>query len=97
MKAFDKLTKKSLWKLRKEIVLNSCMLGHYENTFGYDPNSMYTFFDGYYDYLWELAEEDGKDLTHEQVIKNYDNANNLWGWYNCFDDFSWVKYKAMEE
>ena len=45
-----------------------------------------------YDYIWELAEEQNEEVTDEIVVKYYDNIGNLWRWYNCYDDFSWIKY-----
>ena len=93
---FEFLTSGDLWNLRKEIVLNSCYVSDYENTFGFSAESMCTFFDGYVDYLWELAKEDGFD-GFDDAFEDYDNEENLWCWYNCFDDFSWVEYVNDEE
>ena len=96
-KKFEKLTKKQLWQLRQQVVVNSAFVADYRNDMGYDENSIYNFFDGYYDYMWELAEEDGAVLTHNNVMATYDNADILWSWFNCYDDLTWIKYKAMEE
>ena len=93
---FDDLTDKELWQLRNEIVLNSCMVADYENSFGFDANSMSNFFDGYVDYLFELASEKYVEPTFEIIFNEYDNMGNLWDWYNCYDDFSWIKYNEEE-
>ena len=96
MKKFEKFTKRDLKKLRGEIVLNSCFTSDYENSFGISADSVAAFFDGYYDYLWELAMEDyGNDINHGKVIEKYDTIDNLVGWFNCHDDFSWVKYNNV--
>ena len=92
MKKFENLTKDELWSLRQQITLNSHYFADYENKFGFDSHSVCAFFDGYYDYIWELAEEQNEEVTDEIVVKYYDNIGNLWRWYNCYDDFSWIKY-----
>lgn len=92
---FEELTQRKLWNLRKQVVVNSIYICDYQNNKGFSADSMCSFFEGYYDFLWELAEEDnnGKELTHDKVMGNYDNSENLWRWYCCFDDFSWVEYE----
>ena len=94
MKLFKNLTQNELWELRKQVVLNSYFINDFENTFGFDSTSMFIFFDGYYEYIWELAEEfyanSDVDVTHEIVMENFDNKNNLLSWFNCYDDLSWV-------
>ena len=101
MKRFENFTREDLQKLRKEIVLNSLFLVDYRNSFGISRESVAAFFDGYYDFIWELAyekaEEEGKGtshLTHNYVIENFDNTDTLEEWYYCHDDFDWVKYAA---
>ena len=79
------LTENELWALRLEIVLNSLFVADYQNSFGYTPQSVCDFFDGYMDYLDELATEKyGSDRSLEQVF-SFDNAKNLHDWYDCFD------------
>lgn len=79
------LTKNKLWALRQEIVLNSLFMSDYQNSVGYTPQSVWAFFDGYMDYLDELAtEEHGSDCSLEQVFR-FDNAENLEAWYGCFE------------
>ena len=93
MKRFDELTKQDLTKLRKEIVLNSLYVHDYQNSFGFADESVCSFFDGYVSYLEELAEEDNFVCnTFFELANKYDTEDNLWSWYNCFDDFSWVDY-----
>ena len=80
-----KMNKKTLWELRQEIVLNSLYVADYQNSFGYTAKSVCDFFDGYMDYLDELAtEEYGSDCPLEQIF-SFDNAENLFDWYGCFD------------
>ena len=87
-KPFETLTSEELWKLRQQISLNSLLVDHYKNSFGYNPSQVAEFFDGYYDYLWELAEEEAEtdNLTHEEVME-FDTETNLWAWFNCHDEF----------
>jgi hypothetical protein len=78
----------TLWALREEIVLNSLFLKDYNNSFQFSPESVRSFFDGYVDFLLELAKEDGKT-----EIGEYDTMDNLFTYYwNC-DDYSWFKYE----
>jgi hypothetical protein len=47
------------------------------------------FFDGYVSYLGELIEEDypnAKDNDWFALLKDYDTIDNLWNWYNCFEE-----------
>ena len=79
------LTKNQLWALRQEIVLNSLYVADYQNSFGYTAKSVCDFFDGYMDYLDELAtEEHGRDCSLEEIF-SFDNAENLSAWYGCFE------------
>lgn len=81
------MTKENLWNLRTEITLGSLYTSDYENSFQILPIIVQNFFDGYIEYLWELAEEnDKKDIDFEDLVKIYDNANNLESWYCCFDE-----------
>ena len=89
VKDFEELTAKELWKLRKEVVVGSMFVSDYVNTFGFNPHDVSSFFDGYADYLQELIEEDGVD---ESEFYTYDNINNLWSWFNCYDDLSWIGF-----
>lgn len=87
---FENLTKSQLWALRNQIVVNSVCLSDFENSFGYNRVHISNFFDGYYDYLWELANETFDSPTHKDAM-SFDNEDNLWSWFNCSDDLSWIK------
>lgn len=81
------LTKNELKQLRKEIVLNSVFIKDYSNSLGIDENKVCTFFEGYAEYLNELAlsSKDYKIGYYERITK-YDTINNLWNYYNIFID-----------
>lgn len=85
MKRFDEMTLKSLWELRKEICLNSLYVADYFNSFEFDSEDICSFFDGYTEYLDEMAQELGG------AWYQYDNANNLWDYFLLCDDYSWVR------
>ena len=75
-------------KLRKQIVLNSLYLNDYENDLGIDRLHAASFFDGFVDYIQELAEEDGIEVTNKNfmdVLKKYDTDENLERWWDCFE------------
>lgn len=78
---------KTLWDLRNEIVLNSLYVVGYENSFYLTKESVCNFFDSYVNYL---EEECGG-------IDN-DSKENLWNWYNCYDEFpfEWDYYAMCE-
>lgn len=93
---FEDLNSAQLWRLRKEIVLNSLFVGDYDNSFGFAKKSVMDFFDGYMSYLYELAEENhgkkAKDFSVEEVINKYDNEDNLFDYY-WGEDYSWFEYE----
>jgi len=90
-KNFENLTKDELLTLRKDIVLNSIFIHDYENSFGFDSHKVSVFFDSFVEYICELAEENGvKDF--ERILKEYDTIDNLWSWFNCYDDLSWMTF-----
>ena len=81
------MSKRNLWVLRTEITLGSLYTSDYENSFQILPRMVQDFFDGYIEYLWELAEEKNKkDMDFEDLVENYDNTDNLESWYYCFDE-----------
>lgn len=93
---FENLTSKDLWRLREEICLNSLYISDYKNSFGFTSNCICTFFDGFMSYIEEIANEDGvKDLN--TIFEKYDNEENLYSWFCCFEDFSWVEYEITDE
>jgi hypothetical protein len=48
--------------------------------------------EAYLEYLWELAEEEYGEQTEFAHTLNKDNKTNLYFWFNCYDDFSWIMY-----
>ena len=98
MKKFEDFTKEDLWALRQQVVLNSCFIADYRNTFGIDEHSAADLFEGFVDYMTEEEKEDGyENESVEEFFDRYDKPEFLWEWYMCFDDFSWVKYEPQEE
>lgn len=95
MKKFDNFNIDDLWKLRMEVVVNSLFIHDYENSFGLNSHDVCDFFDGYVSFINELAKEDGYgDLSIRELCNIYDNKDILLNWYNCFDDFSWMRYEV---
>lgn len=92
-KKFKDLTIDELWQLREEIVLYSIKSADYDNSFDFYPNDIGEFFDGYASYLDELQSEGDPAIP----ALEYDNKENLWSWFNCFDDLSWVRHCEKEE
>ena len=84
------LSKRKILKLRKEIVLNSMYLSDYENSFGINREEAYHYFDGYMDFIWEIAKEklpkhlsDVNRLT--AVFFDYDTKENLLAYHKLYD------------
>ena len=78
------LTKENLWKLRKEIVLNSLYLSDYENSFGIDEEDLLYFFEGYLEDLGYLMEENIENYFDEMFfgyLGEYDTEDNLYNYY----------------
>lgn len=95
MKRFEDFNKEDLQQLRSQICLNSIYYADYRNSFGISEKSVCDFFDSYYSYIWEIAEEEHPNFSEneiENIIGQYDNIDTLEQWYDCFDDFDWVKY-----
>ena len=87
----DEMTDKQLWELRQEIVLNSLYYSDYRNSFGFDTHSVCDFFDGYMEYLGELAEEVfGDGYTLDQLF-GFDGVYNLSAWYGCFEQSPFIR------
>lgn len=83
------MTKDMLWRLRMEIRLCSLYYADYRNSFGIDKRAVCDFFDGYADFLEDLMQEEIHDYNDEDYfghLPQYDNAENLWDWYCCFDE-----------
>ena len=85
VKDFEDLDEDELWEIRKQIVLNSLYVADYSVKEGYNAKDLSYFFEGYVDYLYEVAEDNGGKWT------DYDNKDNLFSWFCCYDDLSWVK------
>lgn len=82
------MTKECLWELRKQIKLCSLYYADYRNTFDIDEHDVCDFFDSYADYLEELMYEDipgFDDATYFDHLSDFDNAENLWDWYGCYE------------
>lgn len=94
MKKFENFTEEDLWQLRQEVNLFSACANSFRNTFGISPFSIFSFFEGYLDYLCELIQnEKGKNfsITIGDILEK-DTPTNLKCWHECSDDFSWVEY-----
>jgi hypothetical protein len=92
-KNFEDLTSAELWAIRSKVVVNSVYLADYENQYGISEVSLCNFFDGYYDYMWELAiEKYGRNVAEEIVRNEFDTEDNLYSWFNCYEDFDWIVY-----
>ena len=86
------LTKNQLKQLRKEIVLNSLFLKDYNNSLYIDKKTCYLFFDGYIENLYDMAKNENyknKDIT--DIINKYDNIENLYNYYLCFENDPLIK------
>lgn len=83
------MTKQMLWRLRQEIPLNSMYYSDYRNSLSIDEHAVCDFFDGYLEYLNEIMQEQipaYDDAEFFDWLPVYDNAENLWNWYGCFED-----------
>lgn len=83
------LTQTELQKLRKQIVLNSLYISDYHNNLRIEEHRVCEFFEGYVSYLSELIEEDypnAKDNDWFGLLNEYDTIDNLWNWYNNFEE-----------
>ena len=93
-KRFENLTSAELWAIRSKVVVNSVYLADYENQYGISEVSLCNFFDGYYDYMWELAiEKYGEGVEDKIVFNEFDTEDTLRGWFDCYEDFDWVVYE----
>lgn len=91
------MNEKELWKLRKEICLNSLFISDYKNSFGFTEESVCNFFDGYMEFLGEIAEERfGENATLDNVF-SLDNSENLYDWFCCYEEFPFAKEEVEDE
>jgi len=74
----DTLDSNQLWELRKEIVLNSLYISDYENSFHIDPNAVCDFFDGYLEFLSDIAIGLHLDCDDLDEIFSLDCKEYLW-------------------
>lgn len=88
------MTREQLWKLRQEVCLGSLFVDDYRNSFGLTAKSVCDFFDGYIEFLWDIAQDDhGRQTTFEDVYA-LDSDEYLYEWYLCFDEDPFVKEAA---
>jgi hypothetical protein len=88
---FGELTSAELWQLRNEIMLNSLYVADYTNSFGFNASDVSDFFDGYMEYIYELMNEDN---APDDRFNEYDNEWNLYDWFCCYEDFTWVRFEG---
>ena len=76
-----------LWRLRKDICLNSLFLFDYNNRYGIPVKEAYDFFTAYLDFLEELMKEEIPNYNPKDFwgyIDLFDNRHNLLEWYDCW-------------
>lgn len=84
------LTRQQLKMLRNQVCMCSLFYSDYENTLGINKKAVCDFFEGYFDYLTEIAEENCENLYvpqnayYDRIFK-YDNIENLENWYRGFE------------
>jgi hypothetical protein len=79
---------RQLWKLRKEVKVNSVFTKDYENSFGIDPKEVHDFFDGYLEGLEEAmlaAIPDYDSNNFFDYFEEYDTYSNLKRWASCVE------------
>lgn len=88
------MTKKDLWKLRQEIVLNSLFTNDYDNSFGINATIVQNFFDSYMEELSYLLQEkydreEIKEMSSDKYYKEIfklDNEENLYNFYESMEN-----------
>lgn len=86
-KTIKDLGPRQIWKLRKQIVVNSLYLIDYENSYGVDPLEVSEFFDGWLDFLVEDMKEDHSDYEDDMfwdLFPKYDTPKKLLAWWYCW-------------
>lgn len=79
------LNDEQLLKLRSEIILDSCFMSDYSNSFGIAPEDVAAFFYSYVDYLRDLAAEVGdNNVCSSDIEEVLDNRDNLINFRYCF-------------
>lgn len=79
------LSKRKILKLRKEIVLNSMYMEDYENSLKLDPEEVYYYFDGYFDFLYENTPKRGSDAERLLAAFDSDSKENLLAYHATYD------------
>jgi hypothetical protein len=94
MKSFNELTIDELVELRKEIPVGSMYSDDYYNSFDYNHHDIQDFFDGYLDFIEELAKDDGYNnytsADWDNILDRYDNNNSLEEYFMS-QDFDWIR------
>ena len=92
-------SKEKLWEMRKEIKLNSIYVNDYVNSFGVTTDDCCNFFDGFIEYIAELAMDKYGAIPDNEWydrLFEFDTPDDLWDWYYCFDENPLkVKYKVL--
>ena len=96
MKQEEFVPERDLPLLRKQIRLGSLFYADYENDMGFARESVCDFFDGFLDFVYEIAKEDTGEKYPEwdEVMKRYDTDEYLIQWWYCFD---WFPFKEVKE
>jgi len=79
-----KFGKTRLWNLRQNIVMNSLFMGDYRNDYDLDVEMVCNFFEGYFQYLVELAKSKGESTEYDDVMLT-DSVYNLKNYYDMCD------------
>ena len=83
----EDLGPRQLWKLRKQIVVNSLYYIDYENDYGIDTKEVCDFFNGWLDSLVEDMKEDHPDYSDDKYwdyFPEYDKPSYLLQWWYCW-------------
>lgn len=84
MKRLEDFTRADLAKFRKDVCLNGMFYSDFRNSFGIDEHSASLFFDSYFDFICELAAEDGFKWDYStRESKNYPLKEG----YHTFPEF----------
>jgi hypothetical protein len=100
MKKLEDFTQEELWDLRKKISVGSMYYSDYANDYGISEKSLLLFFDSYLDDLEDRMKEDHENYTDQmwnELFNEYDNSDNLYCWWCCYEDFDWVEYNESED
>lgn len=77
MRHMNELIFQEVKRLRNQVIINSCFLEDYDNTFGVDPHEVYDYFDGYLEYLAEIA---GPGADTQSILEE-DTLEHLYSYY----------------